>query len=150
MKGELQVGEKERAHQQANLLKDIIEIVTKKTINPESNTPYTATMVFKEYLNEQIEKVLNDLHFNPNTSKNAKQQALEAISLIRSSKTVPIERVKMKIRVVCDEVIFENLKIDEKELVERNEDGFILLIDPEKYRVITTALGKNGKVYIIE
>jgi ribosome maturation protein SDO1 len=41
----LQVGEKERQHQQSALLKDVIEIISKKTINPESKTPYTATMV---------------------------------------------------------------------------------------------------------
>lgn len=84
-KGELQIGEKERnavnsfnyqhilsIEKQAleTLFKDIANHIVEKTINPETNRPYTATM---------IEKVLSDIHFNPNPNKNAKQLALDAI-----------------------------------------------------------------------
>lgn len=46
-KGELQVGPKERKLLQESLLKDIIEIISKKTINPTSMTPYTPSMIEK-------------------------------------------------------------------------------------------------------
>jgi ribosome maturation protein SDO1 len=138
LKGELQVGQKERQLQQNSLLKDIIEIVSKKTINPETSTPYTTSI---------IEKVLSDLHFNPNTSKNAKQQALEAINLIKESKTVPIERIKMKIKIVCDSILFDKLKLENFVFA---EDAYTGMIDPEQYKIITQELGKQGKVYILE
>jgi ribosome maturation protein SDO1 len=98
-------------------------------------------------LNKQIEKVLNDLHFNPSASKNAKQQALEAIHLIRDSKIIPIERVKMKIKLICNDELFDKLKLEN---MVKDHDGYVGLIDPEMYKIITQALGKNDKLHIIE
>jgi ribosome maturation protein SDO1 len=67
-KGELQVSDKERHQQQDNLLKEIATTVADKCINPETKRPYTVTM---------IEQSIKQVHFNVNTTKTAKQQALE-------------------------------------------------------------------------
>ncbi len=67
-KGELQVSDKERHHQQDNLFKEIATTVADKCINPETKRPYTVTM---------IEESMKQAHYNVNTTRTAKQQALE-------------------------------------------------------------------------
>ncbi|KAJ9075805.1 hypothetical protein DSO57_1032143 [Entomophthora muscae] len=65
-KGELQVGEKERANQMETLSKDIATLVADMCVNPGTKRPYTVTM---------IEKAISDLHYNVSPSRSAKQQA---------------------------------------------------------------------------
>ena len=40
-KGEIQINDKERVALQENLIRDIAQIVVEKSINPETNRPYT-------------------------------------------------------------------------------------------------------------
>jgi ribosome maturation protein SDO1 len=60
-KGELQVAGKERESVLSSQFRDIATIVMEKTINPETNRPYTITM---------IERLMHEIHFavDPNTS----------------------------------------------------------------------------------
>jgi ribosome maturation protein SDO1 len=60
-KGELQVAGKERESVLSSQFRDIATIVMEKTINPETNRPYTVTM---------IERLMHEIHFavDPNTS----------------------------------------------------------------------------------
>lgn len=90
LKGDLQVGDKERAGQIDQILKDIVQIITDKTMNSETRRPFTANA---------IEKALNDLHFSVSTQKGAKQQALEAIKGIQEKKILPIMRAQMRIKI---------------------------------------------------
>jgi ribosome maturation protein SDO1 len=51
-----------------NLFKDVASVLVEKTINPDTQRPYTLTM---------LERALRDVHFNIDPKKSAKQQALE-------------------------------------------------------------------------
>lgn len=62
------MSDKERQAQQDNLFKDVASILADKMVNPETSRPYTVTM---------LERALRDVHFNPDSKKSAKQQALE-------------------------------------------------------------------------
>lgn len=65
LKGEIQVSGKERENQTESLLKEIATIVADKCVNPQTKLPYPAAV---------IEKAIQDIHFSPNLTKNAKQQ----------------------------------------------------------------------------
>lgn len=86
----MQVSDKERHQQLDNLYREISTIVADKCVNPETKRPYTVAI---------IEQGMKDVHFSVNTTKNAKQQALEVIKLLQSSGTLPIERAEMRIRI---------------------------------------------------
>jgi len=64
-KGELQVSEKERHANLEAVLRDIATIVAEKCVNPETNRPYTVTL---------IETAMKEIHFSVKPGKNAKQQ----------------------------------------------------------------------------
>ena len=64
-KGELQVSEKERHSQLESSVREIATTVADKTVNPDTNRPYTVTM---------IEKAMKDIHFSVHPNKNSKQQ----------------------------------------------------------------------------
>ncbi len=51
-----------------NLFKDVASCLVDKTVNPDTQRPYTITM---------LERALRDVHFNVDPKKAAKQQALE-------------------------------------------------------------------------
>ncbi|KAL1494252.1 hypothetical protein ABEB36_009876 [Hypothenemus hampei] len=89
-KGELQVSDKERQSQIDQMWKEIALIVADKCINPELKKPYTVSI---------IEKVMKDSHFSVKPNQSTKVQALTAIKLIKEANLIPIERVKMKLRV---------------------------------------------------
>lgn len=89
-KGELQVGEKERQHIAQELFKDMVGIIVSKTVNPETGVPYTIGI---------IEKALKEIHYSVHPTRNAKQQALDAISKIQASGIIPLERALMKVQV---------------------------------------------------
>ncbi len=97
------MSDKERQQQHDSLFKEIATIVSEKCVNPETKRPYTVTL---------IEQSMKDAHFSINTTKNAKQQALEVIKLLQSSGKVPIERAEMKIRL--DIPVKEGKKIKDK------------------------------------
>ena len=64
----VQVSEKERKLQYDTLFKDVVSILVDKCVNPETNRPYTNTM---------LERALRDAHFAVDPKHSAKQQALE-------------------------------------------------------------------------
>lgn len=70
-KGELQVAGKERESQLSSQFRDIATIVMQKTFNPETQRPYTISM---------IERLMHDIHFavDPNTS--SKKQVILCFS----------------------------------------------------------------------
>jgi len=87
-KGELQVSEKERQCGLEQTFKDIATNVSEKCINPETKRPYPTTI---------IEKAMKDVHFSVKPNRNAKQQALEVIRLLKT--VIPIERAQMRIQI---------------------------------------------------
>jgi len=73
------------------MYRDIATIVAEKCVNPETQRPYTVTM---------IEKAMADLHLSVNPSRSAKSQALDVIKQLLEKKTIPIARAQMRIRIV--------------------------------------------------
>jgi ribosome maturation protein SDO1 len=84
------VSEKERHQQLDNLSKEIATVIADKCVNPETKRPYTVTM---------IENAIKEVHYSINSTKGAKQQALEVIKLLQTSGTLPIQRAEMKVRI---------------------------------------------------
>lgn len=133
-KGELQVSEKERHSQMESTFREIATVVTEKCVNPETNRPYTVTM---------IEKAMKDLHFSVKPGKNTKQQALEVIKQLKESGTINIRKAQMRIRVSTSAKDAKKLKEKIKKLASAVEsedfsDEFemVLLIDPGCFREI--------------
>lgn len=87
--GDLQVSDKERDLHLDNLYKDIATIVSAKSVNTETNRPYTV---------EAIVKAMKELiHYAVKANKPAKQQALEVIKLLKQK--MPLDRAKMLVKV---------------------------------------------------
>jgi ribosome maturation protein SDO1 len=80
--------EKERQLMYESAFRDVATIVAEKCVNPESNRPYTLSL---------IERALRDAHFAVHPAKSAKAQALKAIAVLRAR--MLIERAQMRIRV---------------------------------------------------
>ena len=64
-KGELQVGEKERANELENLRREVATAVAERCVDPDTQRPHTVTM---------IEKAMSEIHFAVKTNKSAKSQ----------------------------------------------------------------------------
>jgi len=88
-RGELQVSDKERNSTLEALFKDIATNVADKCVNPETKRPYPVSM---------IEKAMKDIHFSIKANRNAKQQALEVIPLLKVS--LPLERAQMRLKII--------------------------------------------------
>ncbi len=88
-KGELQVSEQERQALYEATFRDIASIVVEKSINPETNRPYTYNI---------IEKAMREIHFAVNVNKGAKQQALDVIR--RLKQVMPIIKASLTVRMI--------------------------------------------------
>ena len=64
-KGELQVSGKERHAELETTFRDIATIVSDMCVNPDTNRPYTVTL---------IERAMKDIHYSVKPTKNTKQQ----------------------------------------------------------------------------
>jgi hypothetical protein len=72
-KGELQVADRERESQLSNQFRDIATIVMDTTVTPETERPYTITM---------IERLMREVHFAVDPHRNSKQQVFTSFCLI--------------------------------------------------------------------
>lgn len=86
--GDLQVSDKERKVQYDALFKDVASVLVQKCVNPETNRPYTGTM---------LERALRDAHFAVDPKRSAKQQALEALPVLQA--VIPLRRANMRLRI---------------------------------------------------
>lgn len=170
-KGELQVGEKERQHNQQNLHRDIATQIAEKCVDPATQRPYSVSM---------IEKAMAEVGFSIKADKSAKSQALECIKILQEKSTLPIQRARMRVRITmptkdgkrlkekvvaaADQVEEDDFGTDEWEVVGAECCSFvswgepllivpdplvvaaqILLIDPGQFRVLTDLLAKETK-----
>lgn len=118
MKGEVQIGETERNHELAKHWKEIATLVSEKCVDPETQKPIPVGM---------IEKAMTEAGFSVKTAKTAKSQArrsgppyyeglpqtlqvTECIRLIQTNSKLPIQRAKMRIRVVLPTAEGQRLK----------------------------------------
>ncbi|KAL0723170.1 hypothetical protein Bca4012_037769 [Brassica carinata] len=97
-KGELQVAGKERESQLSSQFRDIATIVMQKTINPETQRPYTISMV---------ERLMHEIHFAVDPNSNSKKQALDVIRELQ--KHFPIKRSPMRLRLTVPVQNFSSL-----------------------------------------
>lgn len=141
-KGELQVSEKERSSQLDSLFKDIATNISDKCVNPESKRPYPVSI---------IEKAMKDIHFSVKPNKNAKQQALEVIPLLKSS--IPLERANMRIKVslmgsnakkMKEKIVQHCVSVEEEDWNAGNLT-LIGLIDPGSFKIINDIITAESK-----
>ncbi|KTW29534.1 SBDS family rRNA metabolism protein [Pneumocystis jirovecii RU7] len=142
-KGDIQVGEKERSHQIENTYKDIVRTIVDMCVNPTTKKAYTASM---------IEKALKDLGFSVNLNKNVKSQALDVIKHLKEKNIIPIERARMRVRIVSPLSIIQKLKEKLEQLSinitdEEWNDEFqaIAYIDPGDYKRIIDFIRQESK-----
>jgi len=143
-KGELQVGDKEREHELANIRKDIATQVAEKCVDPATQKPYPVSI---------IEKAMTEAGFGVKPNKNAKSQVLECIQLIQTKSKLPLQRARMRVRVTIptDKVEELGTKIhssaDKVEETEEREAEWVtvMLIDPGQFRVLNDLLQKECK-----
>ncbi|KAH6782583.1 sequence-specific DNA binding transcription factor [Perilla frutescens var. frutescens] len=115
-KGELQVAGKERDSQLSSQYRDIATIVMQKTYNPETQRPYTISM---------IERLMHDIHFAVEPNSSSKKQALEVIRELQ--KHYPIKRSPMRLRLTVPEQnmpsVMEKINGWNSTIVSRDESG---------------------------
>ncbi|KAL6522147.1 hypothetical protein OROMI_032024 [Orobanche minor] len=120
-KGELQVAGKERESQLSSQFRDIATIVMQKTINPETQRPYTISM---------IERLMHDTHFAVDSNSSSKKQALEVIRELQ--KHFPIKRSPMRLRLTVPGenilALIEKLNGWNSTIVSRDESGIKLSV----------------------
>jgi len=143
-KGEVQVGEKEREHDQTSLRKEIATLVAEKCVDPATQRPYPVGM---------IETAMTEAGYSLKPNKNAKSQVSDCIKSLQSDSTLPIQRARMRIRVTMPnadgkrlrERILEGAEKVEVDEMGQNEWELITLIDPSQFRVINELLQKECK-----
>lgn len=141
-KGELQVSDKERHSQIDSLFKDIATTVAEKCINPETKRPYPVSI---------IEKAMKDIHYSVNVNRNAKQQALDVIQLLK--KEIPLERAQMRVRILLSgkeakktrEKAIKLATSIEEESWESGTANIIFLIDPGHFRTLDEMIRTETK-----
>eukprot|EP00735_Rhodelphis_limneticus_P015600 TRINITY_DN9910_c0_g1::TRINITY_DN9910_c0_g1_i1::g.2989::m.2989 TRINITY_DN9910_c0_g1::TRINITY_DN9910_c0_g1_i1::g.2989 ORF type:complete len:250 (+),score=50.70,sp/Q23202/SBDS_CAEEL/43.33/1e-59,SBDS/PF01172.13/1.3e-30,SBDS_C/PF09377.5/7.6e-30,DUF1284/PF06935.6/0.037 TRINITY_DN9910_c0_g1_i1:135-884(+) len=140
-KGEYQCGDKEREVVHDDLFHEIVTIVSSKIVDADTNLPLPPNM---------IERALKDIHFNPVSNKNAKQQALDAIKLLQ--KKLNIKRAPMILRASIAKASSETLKkaletfasAAPKETFAGDEFCMEFSIDPSAFRAVSDAVKKSG------
>lgn len=142
-KGELQVGEKERNAELSNLWRDVATQVAGRCVDPSSKRPYTVGV---------IEKAMTEVHYSVKTGKSAKSQSNDVIRLLQSSKTLPIERARMRIRVsmpakegkkLKEKIVPHVEKVEEEDWDEEWE--LIAIIDPGALKILNDLLEEETK-----
>nr|CAB3265875.1 ribosome maturation protein SBDS-like [Phallusia mammillata] len=149
-KGELQVSEKERNDQLESMFRDIATIVADKCVNPDTKRPYTVTV---------IERTMKeDIHYSVNPNRNAKQQALQVIKMLKEK--IPINRAEMRLRFFLPGKDSKKTKEKLKTLIKTVENEefssgleMVCLVDPGCYRQIDEVVSKEtrgkGKVEVL-
>ncbi|KAI1268318.1 SBDS protein C-terminal domain-containing protein [Xylariaceae sp. FL1019] len=126
-KGELQVGEKERAAQMDRVHNEVVSIVASKLVDPRTKRVYTTGMIQKalDMLSSQAHQgdksasdsgnatptIGEDTGAKPKpkehiwtgivTTKSAKSQALDAMKALIEHQPIPVARGRMRLRITC-------------------------------------------------
>ncbi|GAA99879.1 uncharacterized protein L969DRAFT_95297 [Mixia osmundae IAM 14324] len=152
-KGELQVGEKERAHEIDAMRREIALATAERCVDPETQRPITVTM---------IEKVMDQLGYAVHTNKSIKSQALELIKQIQSESALPIQRAQMRIRLTLPVGQSKTLKGQitplcasiEAQETNSSEWEIVALIDPGSFKIINELIhasaGPKGELGKLE
>lgn len=146
-KGELQVAGKERESQLSSQFRDIATIVVQKTINPETQRPYTISM---------IERLMHEIHFAVDPHSSSKKQALEVIRELQ--KHFPIKRSPMRLRLLVAEkgisLLMDQLSSWNAVTVSKDQSGnqfFVICeLDPSFFRDCDALVrNQQGRVEVL-
>jgi ribosome maturation protein SDO1 len=139
-KGELQVSDQERAALYESIFRDIASIVADKTINTETDKPFTVSM---------IQNAMRQIQYSISVTKSSKSQALDVIKRLKD--VMPIMRANMLLRVVCTPSEMEAIKPEVEPLIavlisselqtQLNEENLVFQMDPEFYRKLQELVG---------
>ncbi|KAL6828573.1 SBDS protein C-terminal domain-containing protein [Trichoderma camerunense] len=146
-KGELQVGDKERAAQLERVHNEVISIVVSKLVDPRTKRVYTPGMIEKalDMLSSQAhsgEKTTDSGTATPTTAeageakpktrehtwtgvvttKSAKSQALDAMKALIAYQPIPVARARMKLRVSCSTNVLKQA-VKAPKAAAKEEDG---------------------------
>ena len=142
----MQAGERERDSQSDSLLREIVNIIASKCVNPMTRTPYPPVIV---------EKALASIHFTPNPKKSAKQQALECIKRLSATKDFPITRARIRLSIELPEARLDDVLnsliscIEGEEQVDDQKYRIKVLTEPMNYKQIIDHVRQlNGTVHI--
>ena len=147
-KGELQVGEKEREAALTKMRKEVATLLANMSVNPTTMRPYPVTL---------IEKVMKDVHFKPDPKKPAKKQAKELLEMLARDGQLPIQRAKMRLKIVLrslaeEAALRQAVQWSEESRIE-SEGGsveVVVLIKPGMYRQVEEAAKiNNGTVMVV-
>lgn len=125
-KGEIQVGEKERAAQAERVHNEVVGIVASKVVDPRTKRVYTTGMIEKaldmlrtgaaapageaahsvdgagaEVGEEAAPSKPKPTWTGVATNKSAKSQALEAMKALVAHQPIPVARARMRLRISC-------------------------------------------------
>lgn len=150
-KGEVQVGSEERGAQLQMFTRKVATIIAEKCVNPRTKTPYPVGM---------IEQALAELHFSPNLTRSAKQQALEVIKNLERQSKFPIARAQMRLLIEVPlneaervrEAVLPLVAVVEREEEEEEGEGekkgkmmnlkVTCLIDPGQFRPVVDIIAR--------
>lgn len=142
-KGELQVNNLERGAQLASLSREIATLVTEMTVDPATGRKHTVGMV---------EKAMAEMGYSVRGDKTAKAQALDLIRQLGADSILPVQRVRMRVRVTMPAKDGKRVKdkvvalVDE---VEEEDTGAeweaIVRIDPGAFRAINELVSDESK-----
>jgi ribosome maturation protein SDO1 len=142
-KGELQVSEKERSANLESTFRDIATVVADKCVNPDTNRPYTVTL---------IERAMKDAHVSIKPTRSTKQQALEVIKQLTESGTINIQRAQMRLKVSVPAKDGKRVREKIRKLASKVEvDEFpddlemIFLVDPGCFREVDELIRTDTK-----
>jgi len=140
-KGDFQLSEKERQTALNAKFTEIASTISTMCINPTTQRPYPVSIV---------EQAMKDAHVSVKPNKSAKQQALEVITLLKES--IPLERVKMKIKITMNMGDAKKCKDQIKKLfisieTEDNDGQFQIvgLSEPGHYKQLAEMVGKHSR-----
>lgn len=118
-KGEMQVGDKERAAQLERVHHEVVDIVAGKLVDPRTRRVYTTGMIDKALdmlsaqAHQQQQQQQQETEEAPaavskapmwtgvTTAKSAKSQALDAMKALIALQPIPVMRARMRLRVSC-------------------------------------------------
>ncbi len=142
-KGELQVNNLERGAQLASLSREIATLVTEMTVDPATGRKHTVGMV---------EKAMAEMGYSVRGDKTAKAQALDLIRSLGADSILPVQRVRMRVRITMPAKDGKRVKdkvvalVDE---VEEEDTGAeweaIVRIDPGAFRAINDLVNDESK-----
>ncbi|KAK4079528.1 hypothetical protein Trihar35433_633 [Trichoderma harzianum] len=160
-KGELQVGDKERAAQLERVHNEVISIVVSKLVDPRTKRVYTPGMIEKalDMLSSQAhsgEKTTDSGTATPTTAeageakpktrehtwtgvvttKSAKSQALDAMKALIAYQPIPVARARMKLRVSCSTNVLKQV-VKAPKAAAKEEDGEAKAAGTVKDRILS-------------